>query len=146
MNALETALVTAMNADNIVGGLNEPENGATGGFHQLVAPQNTGFPRCRFQKLDRDPLYSFSTRVADRFFYQIAFDAVDHPTLGDGAFISGKFEERAIDLFTDGALSVSGKTVLYSRFFNSIPPLAEWDVDNNRYVYSKGIVVQLWLA
>lgn len=147
MNAVDEMIVTAMNADIDPGGLNEPENGATGGFHQLVAPQDAGFPRNRFQELDRDRLYAFGGPVADHFFYQLVFDAVDHPTRGEGAAIAGRLKERAIDLFTDpDGLIVSGKTLLYSRFRMDVPPQAIKDETQDRYIYSKGMVLEIWLA
>jgi hypothetical protein len=147
MNALDEVLVSVMLADGDSGGLNEPENGATGGFHQLVAPQSAGFPRCRFQELDRQALYSFRSRVANHLFYQMMFDAVDHPTLGSGVDIAGRLKERAIDLFTDPqGLTVEGHTLLYSRFRGDVPPQALRDEGDDRYVYSKGMVLEIWLT
>lgn len=147
MNALETMLASTMNSDTGAGGLNEPEEGTTGGFHQLVAPQDAGFPRCRFQELDRDRLYAFGGPVADHFFYQLVFDAVDHPVRGEGTAIAGRLKERAIDLFTDPqGVTVTGKTLLYSRFRMDVPPQAVKDDVEDRYIYSKGMVLEIWLA
>lgn len=147
MNALDEMIAGAMVADTGVGGVNETDAGAIGGIHQLVAPQNSPFPRCRFQELDRDRLYAFGGPVADHFFYQIAFDAVDHLSQGEGASIAGRLKERAIDLLTDPAgLTVSGKTLLYCRVRGDIPPQAIKDQDRDAYVYSKGMVLEIWLA
>ena len=147
MNALEVMLVAAMIADTDPGGLNEPENGATGGFHQLVAPQSAGFPRCRFQELDGRVLYSFGGPVASHFFYQLSFDAVDHPTLGEGAAIAGRLKERAAELFTDPeGVSVEGHTLLYCRCRGDVPPQAVKKDTEDVYVYTKGMVLELWLA
>lgn len=147
MNALETMIAGAMNGDIGPSGLNEPEMGATGGFHQLVAPQTAGFPRCRFQELDRSRVYAFGGPVADHFLYQLFFDAVDHPALGEGPAIAGRLKERAIDLFTDPqSLTVTGRTLLYSRFRMDVPPQVIKDDAQDRYIYSKGMVLEIWLA
>lgn len=149
MNAMDIAIQSAMLADTGSGGLNEPDVGAIGGFHQLVAPQNSAFPRVHFQMLDDQPLYSFTSNVADHLFYQVVAHAVDDPINGgrEGVQTSGRLAERARALFTDPAgVSVSGKTLLYSRFMNSIPPDAVKDENLDRYVYSKGMVLEIWLA
>lgn len=144
MNVLDEAIVAKMTADVGVGGLNEPDNGATGGFHQLIAPQNSGFPRVHFQELDDQPLYVMTGVYARNHFYQIVVHAIDHPNLGDGPTIAGRLKDHAVDLFTDATLTVAGHEVIYCRPRGSVPPTALWDADNQQYVYSKGFILELW--
>lgn len=145
MNALDEAIVGKMTADDDPGGLNEPDVGATGGFHQLVAPQGSGYPRIHFQELDDQPLYTTTGIFADNHFYQIVAYAIDHPVYGAGVDIAGRLAERARTLFSDASLTVAGKAIIYCRFRGLVPPAALWDTDsNNQYVYSKGLVLELW--
>lgn len=144
MNALDQAIYSTLTNDTGTGGVNHATTGATGGFHQLVAPQNATFPRIHFQELLDTALYSFQTLNADHVYYQFTSFAVDGNE--EGVTVAGRLAERARILLTDPSMSVTGKTLLYSRFERSLPARAEWDETNNRYIYSKGFILELWLA
>ena len=144
MNALDIAITTTLNADTGPGGINNATTGATGGFHQLVAPQGATFPRVHFQELLDTALYSFQTLTADHCYYQFTSFAVDGNE--EGVTVAGRLAERARSLLTDPSMSVTGKTLLYSRFERSLPARAERDDTNDRYIYSKGFTLELWLA
>ena len=144
MNALDIAIYSLMVADTGVGGVNHATTGATGGFHQGVAPQGATLPRIHFQETLNIAEYSFQTYVADHCYYQFTAFAVDGNE--EGATVAGRLAERARVLFTDPSMMVSGKTLLYSRFERSIPPGYEWDAVKSRFIYSKGFLLQLWLA
>jgi hypothetical protein len=133
-----------MVADTGAGGVNNSSTGATGGFHQGVAPQGATYPRFHFTEILDTALYSCKTLSADHCYYQLTAFAVDGNE--EGVVTAGRLAERARVLLFDPAMSVSGKTLLYSRFDRSIPPGYEWDVGENRFKYSKGFYLQLWLA
>ena len=144
MNALDVAITSKLIGDVEAGGVNHPTTGATGGFHQGTAPQTATFPRLHFQELIDTALYSFSALQADHVFYQFNWFAVDGNE--EGVTVAGRLAERARTLFTDPSMSVTGKTLLYSRFERSIPQGFDWDDTNNRYVYSKGFILEVWLS
>jgi len=148
LNALNDSIYSLMTADTIVGGVNNATTGATGGFHQLIAPQNAGFPRVHFQEILDTGVYSFQNLSADHCYYQFTVYAVDSPIGTEtGTATAGRLAERLRVLLTDPSMSVTGKTLLYSRFDRSIPPQAEWDdFGGGRFIYSKGFYLELWLA
>lgn len=147
MNVLDQAIKTFMEADTTAGGLNHPSDGAIGGFHQGVAPQNTAFPRCRFIEVDDIGVYAFAGLVADRCYYSLLFDAVDDADKGEGVALAGALAERARTKFTDpNGLSVDGKTLLYSRFQHALTPMFTKDEARDLYICTKGFILQVWLA
>jgi hypothetical protein len=133
-----------MTGDTGAGGVNHSSTGATGGFFQMVAPQLAGFPRVHFQEILDTALYSFVNLQADHCYYQITAFAVDGNE--SGPYTAGRLAERARTLLTNPSMSVSGKSLLYSRFDRSVPAKAEWDEGGSRYIYSKGFYLELWLA
>lgn len=149
MNALEQALYTTLTADTGTGGVNHASTGATGGFHNPVAPQKVngqpvGYPRMHFQELLNTAIYSFQNLNADHCYYQFTVFTVDSNE--EGIATAGRLAERARALLTDPIMSVTGKSLLYSRYERSIPVRAEWDDTNSRNIYSKGFILELWLA
>jgi hypothetical protein len=149
MNAIDAAVKSFIEADTDPGGMSEPDQGATGGVHQGTAPQNAPFPRYHFQEIDDIALYSLSRLVADHCFYALTALAVDDPVNGgrEGAYTAGRLIERARTKFTDpNGLTVDGKTLLYCRYRNALAPGFEKDTTQDRYIYSKGMVLEIWLA
>lgn len=143
-NAIDASLYSLFVADTGTGGINHASTGATGGFHQLIAPQSATFPRVHFNEVLTTADYSFTTLISDHCYYQITAYAVDGNE--DGATVSGRLAERARVLVTDPVMTVTGKTLLYSRFERTIPPRADWDDAIGKFVYAKGFYVELWLA
>lgn len=109
---------------------------------KLVASENAGLPRIHFQELLDTPLYTNQTLVADHCYYQFTVFAVSGNE--SGAVTAGRLAERARSILTDASLSVTGKTLLYSRFERSIP--ARTELDGTRVIYSKGFILEVWLA
>jgi hypothetical protein len=90
-------------------------------------------------------IYSFANLNADHIYTQFIAYAVD--TNEEGVVTAGRLAERARAILTDPSMAVTGKALLYSRFERSLPARAEWDdLGGNRYVYSKGFLLELWLA
>ena len=142
MNALEISLYSKLTGDTGPGGVNTL---ATGGIHQLIAPQTAGLPRVHFQQLLDTAAYSFSALSADHFFYQFKALAADTPT-DEGATLAGTIAERMRTVLFDPTMTVTGKTLLYCRFERSIPAFAEWDDTGSRHIFHKGFIAEIWLA
>lgn len=143
MNALDTAIYSLMTADTGTDGVNNATTGATGGFHQLIAPQAATFPRIHWQEILDTAHYTFRNLSADHCYYQFTVFAVDSPT-EEGVTCAGRLAERLRVLLTDPSMTVSGKTLLYSRFDRSIPARAELEL--SRFIYAKGFYLEMWLA
>lgn len=156
MNTIDAAIVAFIEADTDPDGMNEPEAGAVGGVHQGVAPEKTPFPRYVFQSVDNNPAYAFAGLVADHALYQLTAQAVDdiliHENTGtqegrEGAFTAGRLIERARTKFTDpDGMVIDGKTLLYCRYQRDTVPQYLKDEGRERYIYSKGMLLELWLA
>ena len=142
MLALDIGLKSALDADTIAGGV---KTLATGGIHQLRAPEKTVEPYVVFQEAGDFPIYAFrNTLIADHIFYFIKGVAID---LNEGgATIVAKIADRLKTLLTNPTLTVSGKTVLSCRFDRSYPPMVERDEVNQRDVYSRGILAEIWVS
>lgn len=142
MNVLDVGLLAALNADVGAGGIFTL---ATGGIFQLDAPQGTIPPYVIFQEAADTPGYTFrNTNVFDHLFYMIRAFGVDANTSGQSQV--GAIADRLAILLTNLSLAVSGKNVLSARFDRSYPPLKEWEAANNRYVYSRGILSEIWVS
>lgn len=146
MNVLDASISTALDADSGAGGVAAL---ATGGTFQLDAPQGTVPPYVIWQEASDFPGYAFANTLKyDHVFYMLRAFAVDDPntTHESGPLTAGKIADRLKALLTNPSLSVSGKTLLSARFDRSYPPLKEWDAANNRYVYSRGILCEVWVS
>jgi len=142
MNALDIGLRAALVADSGTGGVAAL---ATGGIHQQDAPEKTVEPYVIFQEASNDPTYAFGNALqADHFFYLIRAVAADANE--SGPVTVAKIADRLKTLLTNPSLSVSGKTLLSCRFDRSYPPLRERDEVNQRNVYVRGILAELWVA
>jgi len=142
--ALDQALYSTLTADTGAGGVNNATTGATGGFHNPVAPQAAGFPRMHFIELTSTALYSLRNLLADHCYYQISAFAVDGQS--EGVATAKSLIERAKVLLTDPSMTVTGKTLLFCRYERIIPTPPEWDAANNKYIHSQGMILEVWLA
>lgn len=146
MNAIDAAVRALMVADTGTGGVNNASTGATGGFWQGVAPDNAGFPRIHFQEILDTGIYSFKNLSADHCYYQFTVFARDGNPTEEAVYTAGRLAERLRAILTDPNMTISGKTLLYSRFDRSIPPRFEQDESQSRTIYAKGFYLELWLA
>lgn len=146
MNALDQALYSVMSGDTGTGKLATLSNG---GIWQILAPENTAFNYTVFQEVLDTPSWAFGNALThDSVFYQIKHYSVDEAnnTTTPGPDAAGAMADRARVLLTNPSLSVSGKTVLCCRFNRGVPAMREFDEANNRFVYSKGSIFEVWLA
>lgn len=89
-------------------------------------------------------MYSLQNLKVDAVYHQFTAFAVDGNE--EGVVTAGRLAERARVLLTDSSMSVTGKTLLYSRFERSTPARAEWDDTASRFIYAKGFILEIWLA
>lgn len=147
MLELDIGLRAALLADSDPGGVAAL---ATGGIHQQDAPDKTVEPYVIFQEASDFGIYALGNSLkADHVFYLIrgvAGETVNGNTNESGVVIVAKIADRARILFTNPTLTVSGKTVLSCRFDRSYPPLKERDEINQRWIYVRGVLVEIWLS
>lgn len=147
--ALDIAFYTRLTGDAGTGGINHPVTGATGGFHNPVAPQivggqPVGFPRVHFSELVTTAMYAFANLSANHVYYQFTTFAVDGQS--GGVTITKTLSERIRTLLTDPSMSVTGSTLLHCRFIRTNPLVAERDETKDRFIYSQGIIVEAYLT
>lgn len=142
--ALDIAIYSKLSGDTGMGGV---ATLSTGGIDQMIGKQGASFPRTLFQELTAMHQYSFGSRQCVHEFYQFKAMAVDPVNSSDeGVSLAGAIVDRIVTLLTDPTMTVTGSALLYCRPDRSIPPFIEWDSMNNRNVYHKGIICELWLT
>jgi hypothetical protein len=135
-NALDAAIYSTLTGDTGAGGVNTL---ATGGIHQMIAPQAAGLPRVIFQEILNTPSYSFKQLISDHVYYQLKALAADTPT-DEGVTMAGTIAERMRTVLLNASLNGS----IYCRMQRSIPVFAEWDDANSRHIYHKGFICEIW--
>lgn len=143
--ALDVAFYSELTGDT--SGVNDPDTGAIGGFHNPVAPQSinsqpVGYPRVHFMELVNTASYSFRNLSHDTCYYQFTVYAVDSPTSA-GITAAKTLAEQIRALLTDSNLTLSSGAVLYCRFDRTLPIGTEWDEINGRYIYSQGLIMKV---
>lgn len=145
MYQLDIGLRTVLTADTGAGGVSTL---ATGGIHQMDAPEGTSPPYVIFREASDLPLYGFGNSLqADHFFYYFMGVAVDANE--SGPVTAAKIADRLKFILTNPtnpSLTVSGKTVVGCRFDRSYPPLKERDETGQKWIYTRGILAEVWLA
>jgi len=148
VNALDAGLYSVLAGDTGAGGvaaLVGTDRDSNKKIYQLDAPQKADPPYVLFQEAQDTPGYTFGNiDVYDHVFYLVRAFTVDANTTGPAQ--AGILADRLKVLLTNPSLTVSGKTVLSARFDRSYPPLKEWDGANNRYFYSRGVLVEIWVS
>jgi hypothetical protein len=144
MNALDVAIKAILDADSTanvgVASL------ASGGIAQLDAEGLTP-PYLIFQEANDLAFYAFgNTLQADHFYYMFRGFAVDNPNGDSGVLRVAKIADRLKTILTNPNMSVSGHTFLGCRFDRSYPPTKERDVTGQRYIYGRGVLVEIWIA
>ena len=142
MRDLDIGLRAVLTADSGAGGVSML---ATGGIHQLRAPEKTVEPYVVFGEASDFGLYGFGNSLqADNVFYFFRAVAVDANE--SAASVVAKIADRLKVVLTNPTLTVTGKTVISCRFDRSYPPLPERDEINQRDIVSRGILAEVWLA
>lgn len=148
MNVLDVGLAAVLEADTGAGGvatLVGVDQNNLKKIYQLDAPQKVTPPYVLWQEVHDLPGYAFgNTLKFDHAFYMLRAFAVDANTSGPSQV--SVIADRLKTLLTNPSLSVSGGTVMSARFDRSYPPLKERDNASNRYVYSRGILCEVWVT
>jgi hypothetical protein len=141
---LEKAIYSKLSGDNGAGGV---ATLSTGGIHQLFGTQGGSFPKTIFQELTFIHNYTFTARAFIKGFYQFKAMAIDPVNTTDqGVSLAGAIVDRIVTLLTDPGFTVTGSSLLYCRPTHSLPPSVEWDKENGRSIYHKGIICEMWLT
>jgi len=135
---------TRLSEDTDPGGVNEPDNGATAGFHRGKAPEGTGYDRVIFKDVTGLPVRTFAGPLGMRRFVQFMVYTTDPANGGEtGTGKCSRLNQRIESLF-EAADEAIGDASLVGCFLERELPL-DSDVDSNgRDVYSAGCIFAFW--
>lgn len=144
-------IATRLAADTAAGGVNEPVEGAVGGFHRGRAPEGSGYARIHVKNVTGLPIHTATLEAARRNFIQFTTFAKDPQGLpGESAEPGGKkadrLNKRIQALFFDADEVVGDATYIYSRLDRELSSLTEVDAANGQAIYSEGCVLEMWTA
>lgn len=144
MAELFEIISTRLNGDTDPGGVNEPDNGATAGFHRGRAPEGTGYDRVIVKDVTGLPVRTFAGPIGKRKFVQFMVYTVDPANGGETG--SGKCErmrDRIIELF-EAQDEAIGDPSLQGAFLDRELPMETQQDTLGRDVYSAGCVFTFW--
>lgn len=145
-----TIIGTRLTADTVVGGVNEPEKGATAGFHRGQAPQNAGYPRVVIKDVTGLPVHTASSEqdreITIRRFIQFMVYTAD--TIGNTTETAtarcSRLVKRLLKLFADADGVVGDSTFTFSRLDRQLPQQSEHNKSLNATVHSEGVIFEMW--
>lgn len=138
--------------DTAAGGVNEPVNGATGGFHRNKAPEGSSYPRIHVKVLTGLPTYTMTQEAARKTFVQFTVFAKDPQGLPEesgepGGKRASRLNKRLQSLFFDADIDEGDPSFIGSRLERELPSSSEQDAANTAQdVYSEGSVIGFWTA
>ncbi len=149
MNTLDAGVYSLLAADTASGGVANIVGTDGDGVKQIYqgkASQKASPPYVIFWQPNDFPQYAFGNTVqSDHVFYAVQGFAADTPT-ASGPSTAGSLADRLRVLFLNPTLTVTGKTVLSCRPLQTLNPSEDWDDTNGRWVYSRGWIVETWVA
>lgn len=142
---------TRLSADTIAGGVNEPVEGAVGGFHRNKAPEGTVYNRIHVKLVTGLPTYTVTTEYARERFVQFTVFTKDPQGLpGEstepGGAKAARLSRRVQTLFFDADVAVGDPTFIYSRLERELSSSTEEDAANGQSIYSEGCILAMWTA
>lgn len=142
-----------MNADTSVGGLNEPVEGAVGGFHRVKPPEGTPYNRIHIKLVTGLPTHTMTVEYARERFVQFTVFTKDPQGLPEGEESvepGGKkalrLSERVQSLFFDADIDVNDPNFIGSRLERELSSTFEEDAANGQTIYSEGCILAMWTA
>lgn len=148
MNVLDTAIQLILVSDNVAGGIVEL-TGETADLQKIWmgdAPPKTPSPYVIWRPVSNVPTYTFGNTVAfNNTVHAIQGFAADTPEK-DGVTAVGEIADRLEVLFLNAALTVAGKTLMCCRPLAEISFGKERDDTNDRWLYSRGWLIESWLT
>lgn len=135
---------TRLTTDTDPGGANEPDNGATAGFHRGKAPEGTGYDRVIFKDVTGLPVRTMSPDLTMRKFVQFIVYTVDPANGGEtGTAKCARLVKRIVKRFEQADTAI-GDSSLRGAFLNRELPM-DSDTDTlGREVYSAGVIFEFW--
>jgi hypothetical protein len=138
-------------ADTGDSGVNEPDDGATGGFHRNKAPEGSTYPRIHVKLLTGLPTYTMTQEAARAVYVQFTTFAKDPQGLpGEssepGAARAARLNKRVQTLFFDADKTANDPAFIGSRLERELPSSTEEDEANGQTIYSEGCVLKMWTA
>jgi hypothetical protein len=151
MADLFSIISTRMNADTGAGGLNEPVEGAVGGFHRNQAPEGTPYNRIHVKLVTGLPTYTMTAEYARERFVQFTVftkDPQGHPdeSTEPGGKKALRLSERVQSLFFDADVLAGDSTFIGSRLERELSSTSEEDEANGQTIYSEGCILAMWTA
>ncbi len=126
------------------GGVNEPELGATAGFHNGKAPENTGYDRVVVKHLTGLPRHTFTDEYARRCFIQFMVYTIDPANGGEtGTAKATRLNKRIQYLFSHKAEEINDPS-LVSSLLDSELALDSTEDSSGRTIYSEGCIMEMW--
>lgn len=145
MIVLEVGLQAVLDNDAALIALIGTDTDGNKKTYQGKTPQGVVPPYLIWQEASDFPGYAFGNTLRyDHTFYMFRAFAVDANT--SGASQAGAIADRLKVLLTNPSLTVSGKSVLSARFDRSYPPTEEFDSANNRHIWGRGVLIEVWVA
>ena len=149
MNVLAAGLMTLLSADTGAGGVATivgTDGDGNKQIYQSKASQKAIPPYVLIREPSDFPQYAFgNSNQADHVFYLVQGFAADSPT-ASGPATAGTLADRIRALCLNPSLTVSGKTVVSCAPLQTTTPLEEWDDTNSRWIYSRGWLIDIWVA
>jgi len=144
---LHEIIATQLLQDTGAGGVNNPDTGATGGFHRNKAPQNATYHRIVITDVTGLPIYTFTQEAARRKFIRFMVYAVDPLNSTEtGTQVATRLNKRVQALFFDLDTTLGDSSLIYSRMEREISSDSEFDKAWNRDVYSEGCIMEFYTA
>jgi len=135
---------TRLSGDTGTGGVNEPENGATAGFHRGKAPEDAGYDRVIIKDVTGLPVRTFEAPIGLREFVQFMVYTIDPVNGGEtGTAKCARLVKRLISLF-EAADEVIGDPLLRGCFLDRKLAMDTETDSSGRDIYSAGCVFAFW--
>lgn len=146
MAELFEIISTRLAADTGSGGVNEPDNGATAGFHRANAPEGTGYDRVIVKDVTGLPVRTFAGPIGMRKFVQFMVYTIDPANGGEtGTAKAARLNSRIKTLFEAKDEEI-GDPTLRGCFLDRELPM-DTDTDSQgRDIYSAGCIFAFWMA
>lgn len=144
MAELMEIIGTRLAADTDPGGVNEPDNGATAGFHNGNAPEGTGYDRVIIKQLTGLPSHTLTALYAKRKFVQFMVYTVDPVNGGEtGTGKCSRLVGRIVELFDHKAEVINDPALVSVLLERDLPQETTTD-SNGRDVHSEGVIFEMW--
>jgi hypothetical protein len=135
---------TRLSTDTDPGGVNEPSNGATAGFHRSRAPEGVGYDRVIVKDVTGLPVRTFAGPIGLRKFVQFMVYTVDPVNGGEtGTAKCARLKKRIQDLF-EASDEAIGDSSLRGCFLDRELPMDTQTDSSGRDIYSAGCIFAFW--